>query len=169
MIQPWKVKHGLFIGCCKKNKLNSLTAVQKKAYTCWVMMKARCYSETSHLYPRYGGRGIRVCRRWRYDFMAFLSDMGTPKSMTFSIGRIDNDKGYSPENCRWESDAQQTRNRSNNIRVSIGGETLCLSEWARKTNLSPIAFLYRMKNWPKHRWLEKRQNKGPKPTRNDIR
>lgn len=80
-------------------------------YTCWYDMIRRCHSETSTSYHHYGGRGIYVCERWRDSFGNFLEDMGKRPSKKHSLDRIDNDKGYSPDNCRWATQKIQTANR----------------------------------------------------------
>ena len=78
-------------------------------HTSWTSMTARCRNPALREYKDYGGRGIKVCDRWLI-FENFLADMGErPEGMT--LGRIDNDADYTPENCRWETAAQQTRNR----------------------------------------------------------
>lgn len=99
-------------------------------------MLQRCYNHKSLAYKWYGYRGIRVCRRWRASFNNFLSDMGPRPSKDYSLERIDNDKGYSPENCRWATDKEQARNRRDNVRITFDGETLTISEFAERFGLT---------------------------------
>lgn len=80
-------------------------------YETYLDMVARCTRHSHHAYARYGGRGIEVCERWRADFWAFVSDMGE-RPNGLSLDRTNNDGPYSPENCRWATASQQTRNRS---------------------------------------------------------
>ena len=73
-------------------------------------MKTRCLNPAYHAYARYGGRGIAICAEWRTSFEAFLRDMGLcPPS--HSLDRINNDGPYEPGNCRWATQAVQSRNR----------------------------------------------------------
>lgn len=94
-------------------------------YKVWLAMRRRCERVTSPDYADYGERGITVCSRWS-DYANFLADMGS-KPPGMSIDRIDNNKGYSPENCRWATPAQQSVNKRNNIFVLFKGERMCLA------------------------------------------
>lgn len=79
-------------------------------YQTWADMKVRCLNPNNKRYADYGGRGITVCKRW-LSFENFLADMGTRPSNQHSLDRIDNDKGYFKENCRWATRQEQNGNR----------------------------------------------------------
>lgn len=85
----------------------------------WRAMKARCLNPSHQAYDRYGGRGISVCERWM-DFESFLSDMGR-RPIGKTLDRINNNRGYSPDNCRWATWTEQQRNRRDNVSLTIGG------------------------------------------------
>ena len=97
-------------------------------------MISRCCNPSDKDWPSYGGRGIKVCDRW-LDPTKFIADMGE-KPKGASLDRIDNDKGYSPENCRWASPVEQGSNKRNNNRIVIGGVTIHVAEAARKFGIS---------------------------------
>lgn len=91
-------------------------------YRAWIAMKARCYQESSKDFANWGGRGIKVCERWKSSFESFLSDMGS-KPRGASLDRIDPNADYGPQNCRWATIAQQGgENKRSNIRVEVEGE-----------------------------------------------
>lgn len=100
-------------------------------YRSWLCMKERCYNQNKNSYHNYRARGIKVCERWLDSFENFLEDMGErPKGM--SIDRIDNNGHYTPENCRWANRQEQDRNKRTNIFITYNGETLCVTDWAKK-------------------------------------
>ena len=84
---------------------------QHPLYRRWRNMKDRCDLPSHRSYPNYGGRGIFVCERWRDSFLDFLKDVGKRPSNKYSLDRIDNNKGYFPDNCRWTTQDIQTANR----------------------------------------------------------
>ena len=102
-------------GCLNRELAGKLFKTHGKSktreYRIWAGMISRCHDVNSSSYSRYGGRGIFVCSRWRNSFENFLSDMGERPSPSHSIDRINNEKGYSPENCRWADPFQQARNK----------------------------------------------------------
>lgn len=79
-------------------------------YRAWGLMIARCENPNVERYPHYGGRGIKVCSRWRRSYPAFLRDMGRKPSAAHSIDRKDVDGNYTPKNCRWATRSQQAAN-----------------------------------------------------------
>lgn len=104
-------------------------------YKNWIGMRQRCQNRNSGSYPSYGGRGITVCDRWNSSFPAFIADMGPRPSHAHTIERIDNSKGYSPDNCRWATRMEQTRNTRTNYMVEFQGRQMSLAEAAEIAGL----------------------------------
>lgn len=104
-------------GCLQREFVSQLrridgdvTVTKHPLYVRWCGMKARCYSPKHHKFKDYGARGITVCESWKESFIKFIDDMGEcPKG--YSLDRIDNDKGYCKENCKWSSPIEQANNR----------------------------------------------------------
>lgn len=102
---------------------------RSRLYGVWTSMKIRCYNPRNNRYKYYGGRGITVCDEWLHDFQAFYDwsmangyDENAPRGKC-TIDRIDNDKGYSPDNCRWVDMKVQSSNKSSNRKA----ENICLT------------------------------------------
>jgi hypothetical protein len=115
-------------------------------YYRWASMKLRCYVKTHYAYPRYGGRGITVCDRWRNNFEHFLVDVGNRPTDRHSLDRIDNDGNYEPNNVRWATNQEQANNRSSNVNITYNGETRTQAEWARLAGITPEGIAYRHKH-----------------------
>lgn len=128
--------------------------MQTREYRIWKLMRGRCNNRSHPNYPRYGGRGIRVCERWS-SFANFLADMGlAPAGLT--IERKNNDGGYEPGNCRWATRKEQSRNTSTNRMIAWRGETLCLAAWAERFGVTPNTLHRRLQRSP----LEKAMRPG---------
>jgi hypothetical protein len=107
-------------------------------YAIWQGMIRRCYTPTNHNYPGYGGRGIKVCDRWRTSFLAFMEDVGLKPSPRYTIDRFPNQNGnYEPGNVRWATRAEQSQNLRSNVLITYNGVTKILAVWARETRLKP--------------------------------
>lgn len=103
-------------------------------YRIWNGMLRRTTKPSEPAFPLYGGRGIGVCDRW-LSFENFLADMGPRPSAKHSLDRIDNDAGYSPENCRWATQREQCANMRKNRWLTFDGRTQIIADWARETGL----------------------------------
>lgn len=115
-------------------------------YRRWLRMKARCDNPRNPAYAAYGGRGITVCQRWMDSYEAFIEDVGERPSPLHSIDRIDNDRGYEPNNVRWATRREQANNRRSNVRITYNGETKTLAAWAREIGITPEGVAYRHKH-----------------------
>lgn len=105
-------------------------------------MKNRCTNQKYEGFSRYGGRGISYDQSWE-TFENFLRDMGQPPP-GMSLDRIDNDRGYCADNCRWATPTQQTRNRGIAKTVEINGEIVALAEAAKMLGISYSALHHRV-------------------------
>lgn len=115
---------------------------ETRLYNMWSSMKARCYNTNRKSYNRYGGRGITICDEWFNDFQTFYDwsiangyDGKAPKGQC-TLDRIDNNKGYSPENCRWVDVKIQANNTSRNHLIEYKGKKQSLTQWATELGIS---------------------------------
>lgn len=114
-----------------------------REYRIWESMRGRCNCITNVAFDSYGGRGIKVCKRWD-NFAKFYADMG-PCPIGRSLDRIDNNKGYSPKNCRWATKTEQNNNTRRNHRITYLGRTLTLAQWSRRKSLNVRTIMSRVK------------------------
>lgn len=140
---------------CGCARIDSLVGRVKKhgmcrtrTYGIWSGMLTRCTNKLDEAYSRYGGIGITVCNRWAESFENFFADMGECPS-GLSIERIDNDLGYSPENCEWATYSQQAKNTRRTRLITSNGKTLCISDWAKEVGISEATIRCRIDrfNW----------------------
>jgi len=115
-----------------------------RAYHSWSGMKQRITNPKDPKYPNYGGRGLDMDQRWM-SFGNFLADMGQPPTKT-TIGRIDNERGYWPDNCRWETATQQSNNTCMNVRLTAFGRTQTMTQWAQECDIKLSALNWRIKD-----------------------
>lgn len=109
-----KTGHTRSCGCLQRSIVGNLNRSHgmsgTSTYTSWKSMLTRCYNQNILEYKNYGGRGIKVCDRWRYSFENFFTDMGAKPSSAHTLERDNVNKDYSPENCRWATREIQSRN-----------------------------------------------------------
>ncbi len=132
-----------------------------RLYRIWKDMRQRCNNPNNKHYHLYGGRGIKIDAVWETypPFRDWALSNGYSDSL--SIDRIDNDKGYSPDNCRWATQQEQMNNVSYNRHITFGGETHTVAEWERITGISRDVISYRMKRgWETKRVLTEKPYKG---------
>lgn len=126
-------------GCVKVEKfLKRITThgmSRTPEYKVWSAIKDRCLNKKNVRYKYYGGRGIRLCNRWKL-FKNFISDMGVRPSKLYSIDRINNNNWYSKDNCRWVTRRTQDLNKSNNRILTHMGSSHTISEWSNITGIS---------------------------------
>jgi hypothetical protein len=113
---------------------------RRPEYTAWAHMKTRCLNQNSPDYAYYGGRGIRVCDRWKDSFNAFFQDMG-PKPRGTSLDRIDPNGDYETGNCRWATKIQQQQNRRMSLWLTYGNKAMVATEWAKLIGITLSALL----------------------------
>lgn len=148
----------LSCGCLQKQRAGDYYKTHGKSktrlYHIWFDMNHRCFNKKNSEYHNYGGRGITICNEWQgmegfLDFEKWSFLNGYNDDLT--IDRIDNNKGYCPDNCRWITIEEQQRNRRNNSLITYRGKTKCISEWSKITGLSFACISYRKS----HGWTPK--------------
>lgn len=170
-IRYWDVVHGKIksCGCLRDEKAhNRLIAYNKshnikhnechtRLYNIWSGMIQRCCNPNYHRYKDYGGRGIKTCDEWRYDYLTFKKwaiENGYKDYLT--IDRIDTNGNYEPNNCKWSTNIEQARNRRNNVVVTYKGRTQTLIEWSNELGIKYDVLWRRLsKGWSVERTFER--------------
>ena len=150
--------HTKSCGCLHKeivSKISIDSRYYKKEYdrlrTVYFGIKNRCYNKNTNNYYRYGAKGITMCEEWKNNGLAFcewaIANGYNPnaKRGECTLDRIDNNKGYSPDNCRWITNKEQCRNKRNTIKFTINNETKSLKEWCEIYNIKYSLAYYRLK------------------------
>lgn len=111
-------------------------------------MYCRCYYPSTNQYKNYGGKGIKVCDEWKHieGFINFYNwAMKNGYDETLTLDRIDNNKDYCPENCRWVTSKEQSNHRTNNVFYTFNGETKTSKQWCDEYNINQTTFIDRLK------------------------
>jgi hypothetical protein len=151
--------HTRSCGCLNKESLSRIATKHgfssHSAYHTYLNIIDRCYNTNNKMFKYYGGRNITVCERWLglNGMENFLSDVGT-RPPGHDLDRKDNDKGYSPDNCRWATRTDNMRNTRRTPEVEFNGKSQSLPAWADDIGCTPNALRYRFASrWSKEKAL----------------
>lgn len=164
LIKEWNLRKGITQSCgCLKIEVtrrrstthgDSTRKAPASEYRIWHSMIARCHNPRAQAYGSYGGRGIKVCDRWRESYVTFLADMGRRPSLQHSLERQDNDGPYAPGNVVWATTGEQARNRRHVRLYELDGERLCIKDWAGRYGLTGAQLAPRLaRGWDLRRAL----------------
>lgn len=142
-------------GCYNRDKMITHGKVYTTEYKAYHLIKSRCYNINNKSYNDYGGRGITMSDEWLSSFNNFISDIGLRPTKNHSVGRIDNNKGYSKENCRWEDAKTQGRNKRNNVILDTKWGKITVAEFSEKVGISSKIIYQRLKRgWSQQKAIE---------------
>jgi hypothetical protein len=138
LIELYPVKKGITksCGCYNIGIITTHGQTYHPLFQTWINLKSRCYNENHKSYKYYGGRGITMSDEWKNSFFAFKNDIGERPSKKHSIDRIDNYKGYFPDNCRWVTMSEQCRNKRKTVFFEYNGEKKNLNDICDDLKLS---------------------------------
>ncbi|HJA66985.1 hypothetical protein B5F07_18395 [Lachnoclostridium sp. An169] len=138
-----KIRKGEIKSCgCMKKELSGIANVKHgmkktRIYRIWQGIKQRTTNPNNGEFSEYGGRGVDICVEWANSFESFKQwSFENGYSDNLTIDRINNQKGYYPENCRWITIKDNCRNKRNNLRLTLKGETKTIAEWAEITGIN---------------------------------
>ena len=151
--------HTKSCGCYKRMREIEANTVHglsnTRIHRIWDNMKTRCLNKNSPAFRFYGGRGITICEEWLNDRSKFFEwALSNGYSDNLTIERIDNDKGYYPDNCAWVTKEMQYKNKRQNIMITYDGKTLCAEDWSKVTGIPSMTIRWRYKHgWSAERTL----------------
>ena len=137
IVRSGNLKNGAVKSCgCLRSDIGKKSTThgmsKTRLYQTWVNIKGRCCHKNNPAYSLYGGRGISICDDWKNSFEAFARwALANGYQNDLTIERIDYNKGYMPENCKWISMSEQANNRRSNVSITFNNETHNLSEWCK--------------------------------------
>lgn len=128
-------------GCIRNENIIKFNTTHGLAHTrlnsIWKSMRKRCLNPNSSSYESYGGRGITICEEWKNDCRCFYDwAIANGYADNLTIDRIDNNKGYSPENCRFATMREQANNTRHNVFLEFEGNKMTIAQWAREINVN---------------------------------
>ena len=141
-------------GCYNRERVSKATSRHSSSnsdlYNVWINIKQRCLNKNNPNYKNYGGRGITICDEWINDFVKFQEwsiKNGYQKGL--NIDRKDNNKGYSPENCRFITYIENQNNKRTNAYIEFDNQIHTIANWAREININPRTLVTRLDtlNW----------------------
>jgi hypothetical protein len=132
--------------CIKRNTIHGKS--QTPEYHSWYAMKDRCLNSDNPKFHHYGGRGIKICKRWQ-SFGNFLADMGPRPSPQHSLDRRNTNGDYKPNNCRWVTRDIQVNNTRSSRYLQVGDEILTIAQWSKRLDIPWYRLGWRLKaGWP---------------------
>lgn len=133
-------------GCLRNNQLKTHNLRYHPLYNIYYNIKRRCYNPVNPSYKDYGGRGIKMCDRWKNSFQNFYNDMIKSYIKGLSIDRINNDGNYELSNCRWATIKEQSQHRRNTVYLTYQGRTQNLTQWAKELKINRKTLEKRLKS-----------------------
>ncbi len=146
------LRKGITMSCgCYGRDVNTTHGLRKDGkydseYRIWAGMKDRCYNYNNPQYKDYGGRGISVCDRWRYNFENFITDMCMKPTVKHTLDRIDNDGNYEPSNCRWATRKEQNSHTRKTRLLEHDGRKMILADWVRELKIPHATLHYKLRS-----------------------
>lgn len=156
-------------GCLNEERRSAKLAAQvthgltdSPEFWVWNAAKRRCHSPNDKSYKNYGARGIKMCKRWRDDFGAFIEDMGRRPGPEFTLERVNNDLGYEKSNCAWKTRIAQANNTRRNKLLHAFGKTQTIAQWSREVGIAQGAIATRLElGWTVEQALTEASRRRP--------